>query len=218
MSAALTRRAPGFTRRQRAALPGSAYDRFVGVLKIVLPLAALALLAMIVIWPLTHAQEFSFLLSKDKVAMSKERLRVDNAIYRGETTRHQPFIIRARGAVQHSSAVPVVELDRLSADLRLDSGPATVTAPTGRYDMSKDRLDIAGPVRLDSAGGYTLDGANVEVSLVDRTVASDTAVSGTIPLGTFRANALRADIGGRVVVLTGAVHLRIVPGSRKRRA
>ena len=204
-----------FTRRQRAALPGSGYDRVVAMLKLALPVAALALLAAIIIWPLTHTQEFSFLLSKQRVAMSKERLRVDNAVYRGETMRGQPFAIRARGAVQRSSAVPIVELDRLTADVRLDTGPATVTAPTGAYDMSKDLLDIAGPVRVDSAAGYTLNGANVRVSLFDRTVTSDKTVMGTIPLGTFRADALRADIGGRVLVLSGAVHLRIVPGLGK---
>ena len=131
--------ASGFTARQRAALPGSGYDRLVALLKLVLPLAAAALLGIIVIWPLTSAREFSFLLAKDKVAMSHDRLRIDNAVYRGETSKGQPFIIRAQDAVQRSSAVPIVELRRLSADLKLDSGPATVTAPSGRYDMSRDR-------------------------------------------------------------------------------
>lgn len=204
-----------FSRRQRAALPGSSYDRLVAILKLALPIAALALLAAIIVWPLTHTQEFSFLLSKQRVAMSKERLRVDNAVYRGETMRGQPFVIRARGALQRSSAVPIVELDRLSADVRLDTGPATVTAPTGAYNMTKDLLDIAGPVRVDSAAGYTLNGADVRVSLVDRTVTSASTVIGTIPLGSFRADALSADIGGRVLVLTGGVHLRVVPGSSK---
>jgi len=207
--------AAAFTRRQRAALPGSAYDRYVAVARVVLPGAAVVLLAVIVIWPLTANREFSFLLAKDKVAVSKERLRIDNAVYRGETAKRQPFVIRARGAVQRSSAVPVVELTQLNADVRLDSGPATVTAPTGRYDMSKDRLDIAGPVRVDSAAGYTLDGADVRVSLIDRTVQSLQPVAGTIPLGVYRADGLQADIGGRDLILTGRVHLRITPASRK---
>ncbi len=210
--------ASGFTARQRAALPGSGYDRLVALLKLLLPLAAAALLGVIVIWPLTSAREFSFLLAKDKVAMSHDRLRIDNAVYRGETSKGQPFVIRAQGAVQRSSAVPVVELRRLSADLMLDSGPATVTAPSGRYDMSRDRLDIAGPVRVDSRAGYTVDGASVTVSLIDRTVASTAPVHGTMPLGSFRADAFRSEVDGRVLVLTGRVHLHIVQHSAKARA
>lgn len=209
--------AGGFTARQRAALPGSGYDRLVAVLKRALPIAAVVLLGVIVIWPLTSAREFSFLLAKDKVAMSRDRLRVDNAVYRGETSKGQPFVIRAQGAVQHSSAVPIVEMRQLSADLKLDSGPATVTAPSGRYDMNHDRLDIVGPVRVDSRAGYTVDGDTVTVSLIEQTVVSAAPVHGTMPLGSFRANAFRSDISGRVLVLTGRVHLHIVQGSAKAR-
>lgn len=209
--------AGGFTARQRSALPGSGYDRLVTVLKLALPAAAATLLGVIVVWPLTSAREFSFLLAKDKVAMSRDRLRIDNAVYRGETSKGQPFVIRAQGAVQRSSAVPVVELRRLSADLTLDSGPATVTAPSGRYDMDRDRLDIVGPVRVNSRAGYTVDGAAVTVSLIDRTVTSSAPVTGTMPLGSFRADAFSSDIDGRKLVLTGRVHLHIVQHSAKAR-
>lgn len=205
-------------RRLRAALPGGGWDRFVATVKIALPVLAVALLATIIVWPLTSAREFSFLLSKDKVAMSKERLRTDNAVYRGQTGNGQPFEIRAAGAVQRSSAVPVVELSRLSADVRMDDGPARVTAPSGRYEIDHDLLVIAGPVRLDSAAGYTLNGADVRVSLLDRTVMTDLPVTGTVPLGDFRANNLRADIGGKRLQLGGGTHLHIVPASRRRAA
>ena len=67
--------ASGFTARQRAALPGSGYDRLVAVLKLALPLAAATLLGVIIIWPLTSVREFSFLLAKDKVGVSNDRLR-----------------------------------------------------------------------------------------------------------------------------------------------
>ena len=205
-------------KRARTALPGSGWDRFVRVVKIALPAAALALLATIIVWPLTSAREFSFLLAKDKVAMSKERLRTDTAEYRGETANGQPFEIRAASAVQHSSAVPVIELSRLSADVRLDDGPAKVTAPAGRYEIDHDLLVIAGPVRMDSAAGYSLNGADVRISLLDRTVKTALPVTGTVPLGNFRANSLTADIGGKRLMLGGGTHLHIVPASHRKAA
>jgi lipopolysaccharide export system protein LptC len=201
--------------RARAALPGGGWDRFVALVKIALPAAAFALLATIIVWPLTSAREFSFLLAKDKVAMSKERLRTDTAMYRGQTANGQPFEIRAGSAVQRSSAVPVIELSRLSADVTLADGPARVVAPSGRYEIDHDMLVIAGPVRLDSAAGYTLNGADVRVSLLDRTVVSDSPVTGTVPLGSFSGNSLRADIGGKRVRLGGGTHLHITPASHR---
>ncbi len=204
--------------RRRAALPGSGWDHLVAVVKIALPAAAVALLAVIVIWPLTSAREFSFLLAKDKVAMSKERLRTDTAVYRGETTAGDPFVIHAAGAVQRSSAVPVIELMALTADLRLASGPATVTAPGGRYEIDHDLLVVRGPVVMHSANGYSLNGDEVRISLVNRTVATDRPVDGTIPLGRFRGNAMRGDIDGKHIQLSGGTHLHITPASHRKAA
>lgn len=218
MNAATTeaREAQSLHARRRAALPGSGWDRIVAAAKVGLPVAAVVLLATIIVWPLTSAREFSFLLAKDKVAMSKERLRTNTAVYRGETTAGDPFIIRAAGAVQRSSAVPVIELMALTADIRLPSGPAEVTAPGGRYEIDRDLLVVRGPVRMRGGSGYTLNGDEVRVSLLDRTVATDRPVAGTIPLGTFRAGALRGDADGRRIRLEGGTHLHITPASHRR--
>ena len=207
--------AVAYTARQRRALPGGSHDRMVAVLRWMLPALALALLAAIIIWPLTHTQEFSFLLAKDKVALSPDRMRIDNAVYRGETADGKPFEIRAAGAVQRTSAVPVVELTRLSAYLGQSAGPVRVSAPSGSYDMHKDLLTVHGPVRVDSAAGYTMATGDIAVSLIDRTVDTVTPVSGTLPLGSFSSDRLSADVGGRVVTLDGRARLHIVPRAGK---
>ena len=201
------------TARQRAAEPGSPHDSVMRVLKWLLPALALAVLAAIVIWPLTKVSEFSFLLAKDKVAMAAERLRIDNAVYRGETERGEAFTISAAGAVQHSSAVPIVELDRLKATLAMTEGPAVVTAPSGRYFIETDKLEVAGPVRLDSAAGYTLDSQTVEIDLGTRRVTTAQPVTGTLPIGSFSAGNFEGDIQGRTLVLGGGAHLRIRQGA-----
>jgi lipopolysaccharide export system protein LptC len=199
----------GFTARQKAALPGSAHDTRMTWLKWLLPALAVAVLATIIIWPLTKVSEFSFLLAKDKVGMAAERLRIDKAVYRGETEKGEAFAISAADAVQHSSAVPIVELMRLKATLQMTEGPAVVTAPSGRYFIETDKLQVTGPVRLDSAAGYTLDSQTVNIDLNTRQVVTDKPVTGTLPIGSFRAGRLRGDIQGRRLVMDGGAHLRI---------
>jgi lipopolysaccharide export system protein LptC len=201
------------TPRQRAALPGSRRERYMALLKWLLPVLAVAVLAAIVIWPLAKASEFSFLLAKDNVGMAAERLRIDNAVYRGETQRGEAFVISAASAVQHSSAVPIVELSTLKATLAMVEGPAVVTAPAGRYFMDSDRLQVKGPVRLDSAAGYTLDSQTVEIDLNTRQVSSAEPVTGTLPIGSFSAGNFSGDIQGRALVMAGGTHLRIKPGA-----
>ena len=106
----------------------------------------------------------------------------------------------------------------LTADVQLAGGPAQVTAPGGRYEIDHDLLVVRGPVRMHSANGYSLDGDEIRVSLLDRTVATDRPVSGTVPLGVFRARSMRGDIDGKRIQLGGGTHLHITPASHRRAA
>jgi len=197
------------TRRQRAALPGSAHERRMTVLKWLLPAAAFVIGMAILIWPLLSAQEFSFLLAKDQVKVARERLRVNRAEYRGKTQAGEAFAISAGSAVQKSSAVPIVELTTLDATLAGRDGPAQVSAPSGRYFLNEDRLEVAGPVKLRSDGGYSLDAQTVFVDLKRRRVNTQTPVVGRLPMGNFRADRMTGDLAGQSVRLDGNVHLRI---------
>lgn len=197
--------------RRRAMLPGGPRDVFISVAKWALPLASFALLVVLIALPLSATREFSFLLSKDSAARAGERLRMEEATYRGETTRGEPFEIVARSGVQKTSAVPVVILSGLSARLEQLEGPATVTAPSGEFFIEENRLIVEGPVVARSAPGFSLDGSTIEVSISDNRVSTAEPVSGTLPVGTFRADRFNADIQGRNVRLDGGVQLRITP-------
>jgi lipopolysaccharide export system protein LptC len=192
-------------------LPGGPRDAFVSIAKWAFPAAAGFLFAILIALPLTATQEFSFLLSKDSAARAGERMRVQEAAYRGETTRGEPFQIMAQSGVQKSSAVPVVRLEGLSAEIRQLEGPATVTAPSGEFLIEENRLVVDGPVVARSASGFSLDGDRIDVDINADRVSSSKPVSGTLPMGTFRANAFEADIKGEQVALTGGVQLRITP-------
>lgn len=207
---------PDLTARQRAALPGSRHDRVMQLLKWLLPTLAFALLVVIIVWPLTKAQELSFLLARDKVASAGERMRLDRAVYRGVTAKGEAFTIRAVSAVQRSSADPVVDLTDLQARLLGMEGPADVMAPSGRYFLEQDRLTISGPVTLRSGFGYSLDSDAIAIDLGERRVSTDAPVSGTLPLGRFRAGAMRGDLQGEHLTLYRGVHLRL--NGRKGRA
>jgi lipopolysaccharide export system protein LptC len=203
-------RDPGLPPRRNAAAPGGAWDRLVATLKVALPAAALAVLLACIIWPLTARQEFSFILSKDRVAEAEERLRIDRAVYRGEDSRGRPFTITAANAVQQTSDTPVVELRDIRAELRTTDGPARADADAARYDLERERIEVIGPVVLQSAPDYRLETRDVSIDLATRQVTGSGAVSGRMPLGTFRAGRLTADVAGRSVVLDRGASLRIV--------
>lgn len=197
--------------RRRSMLPGSPRDSFVAIAKWGFPAASVLLLVVLIALPLSSTQEFSFLLSKDSAAKAGERMRLQEATYRGETTRGEPFEIRAESGVQKTSAVPVVLLSGLSARLEQEVGPATVTAPSGEFFIDDNRLRVNGPVVARSASGYSLDGNAIDVDINANRITATDAVSGTLPMGEFSAHGFTADIQGRSVSMTGGVKLRITP-------
>ena len=182
-----------------------------------MPIIIGALAAVLVIAPLAKRSEISFLLAKDNVDIASERMRVSQAVYRGEDAKGHPFVLNAGSAVQKSSKSPVVALSDLSARITLDDGPAMLRTASATYDMNSELVRVPGMIRFDSADGYRITTSGVGLDLKARTLASDGAVTGTMPLGTFSANSMRADLNARTVRLEGRARLRITQGRARGR-
>ena len=194
--------------RQRWALPGGRHDRLIRAMRVVLPSIIGLLVAILAFSPFTGQQELSFVLNKDEVNLSHERLRVVEALYRGEDSKGRPFSLRAGSAVQKTSAQPILDMTSLSGRISLQDGPASIIAQRGSYDLGKETMRVTGPLAVESPG-YDMVVSNVELSLKDRTMQSFGPVSGRTKVGTFHAGRLRADLDTRIIRLDGGVRLRI---------
>lgn len=221
--------------------PGSRHDRLVRVLKIGLPSAVGVLAAFLLMAPLTKDQEVSFILDKNEVDSAPERMRIEAARYQGTDNKGQPFVIQADRAVQRSSDEPIVDIRGMLARLGLENGAATIQAGTGRYNLDRQQVQIAGPVRVSGPEGEQLLTRDVLVDLKNRTVSGGAGagsgrsggveagslsgdlrsqqlglgggVSGRIRLGEFQAGRVRADLGTRTIVLDGGARLKIRQGA-----
>lgn len=200
-------------KRRLWAAPGGSHDRKVHVLARWLPGLVGAIAAAMIVGPLFTEGELSFLLDRNKVAVTAERLRVNNAMYRGEDKRGRPFTVTAGSAVQVTSTVPVVQMENLAARIRLSDGPAELTAVRGKYDYSAQTVAVEGPVVFTAADGYRLTTQNVAIDLRNRQVVGSGGVSGAIPSGTFNAERISADLDNRVLMLDGNVRMRFVQTS-----
>lgn len=201
-------------RRQWAA-PGSPHDRLIRILMLILPSAIGALAAVLLIVPLLARSEVSFVLDKEKVALAKERMKVSEALYRGQDNKGQPFTLHAGSGVQQTSRIPVIQMNDLSARMLLDDGPAVLTTAHANYNLTNENIRVPGQVLFKSQGGYSLETSDVGVDMRAKTMGSDTPVNGKMPLGTFRSDRMHADLNGRVVTLDGRAHLHIVQGAAR---
>lgn len=200
------------TKRQHFAAPGSSLDKIVRFLAVALPAAVGVIAAMMLITPLSPRGEVSFLLDRNKVAVADDRLRVDNAMYRGEDSSGRPFSLVAGEAVQQSNAVPIVLLEDLTARMVLSEGPAVLTAPRGSYAIDDEQVGIPGVVQFTASDGYQFLARNVTIDLPSRSLVGDGQVSGQIPAGTFSADSMHADLDARTISLDGNARLNMTPG------
>ena len=200
------------TKRQRFATPGGSHDRLVRTLAVVLPAAIGVLAAIMVFSPLSPRGEVSFLLDRTKVAVVDDRLRVDQAMYRGADNKGRPFSITAGSAVQHTAQNPVVTMRELVARMLLTQGPAVLSANSGAYDMEAEQMRVFGPVMFATADGYRMTANDVDIDVEGQRMASRGRVVGEVPAGTFSADRIVSDLNARTVTLDGHARLRMTPG------
>lgn len=202
--------------RRAFAAPGGFHDKLVKFLGAALPMGVGIIAALMVITPLSPRGEVSFLLDRDKVAVINERLRVDNALYRGADDKGRPFSLTADEAVQQSSAEGIVRLQDVVARLLLREGPARLTAEGGAYSLENEVLDVNGPLRLTAADGYRFVASGVSIDLASKRLVGTEGVTGAIPAGTFSADRMEADLDARTFVLIGNSRIRMVPGELRK--
>ena len=199
-------------RRRAFAAPGGSHDRLVAFLAKGLPAAIGLVAAVMILVPLSPRGEISFLLDRKKVAITSQRVAVDEAMYRGQDDKGRPFSLTAGRAVQASSGTPVVEMDDLVAAIEMANGPAELRANKGSYNYDTEQVAVSGPVNFTAADGYSMVTSNVAVDLKTRRAVGSGGVSGAVPAGTFRADRIVADLEARTVALEGNARLRMVPG------
>jgi lipopolysaccharide export system protein LptC len=194
-------------KRQHWAAPGGSHDRKIRLLAMILPGLVGVVTAAMVVGPLFARGEISFLLDRNKVAMTKERVRVADAMYRGEDNQGRPFTVTAGNAVQVSVKEPVIRMDQIAARIRLSDGPAELTALRGAYNYQTEQVSADGPVSFSAADGYKMTTQNITIDLKTRKASGAGGVSGAIPSGTFSADRVSADLDQRALYLDGNVRL-----------
>ena len=189
-------------------------NRFVGFMKLALPLAALVLIALIIAWPQLYQKYENINLSWASVEIIDRQLRMANPRYQGIDNRGQPYLVTADSAVQDSKDQKIVTLDNIHADTKAEDGSwATLTAKSGIYTEIDKLLLLAGDVSVYSDRGYEFHSPTAICDLDTGEVTSDDPVNGQGPTGTLRANSFWLADKGSHMRFVGSVKMRLYPQS-----
>jgi lipopolysaccharide export system protein LptC len=203
-------------KRRALALPGCARERMMAGVARLLPGAAGVVVAVMVVTPLFPHSSVSFLLDRNKVAVTENRLMVQNAAYRGMDDQGRAFELSADSAVQKSARDSHVHMNQLVGTLALSDGPARIQAANGSFDLKSEQLTVPGDVHFQAAGGYDIRASQAVFDVRHHTVQSSGAVQGLIPAGEFSAARMSASLDQHTVRLEGRARLRMTPGASSR--
>jgi lipopolysaccharide export system protein LptC len=191
-------------------------SRFVGLMKVALPLFGVVLLAVVIAWPQIYRRDGGFSLSFADVDVGDGGLAMMKARFRGVDGQNRPFFVTADTATQEPGDMKLIALDRVAADLTLSDGSwVGLSAKTGLYNQREQTLMLRGDIAVYSDKGYEFHGDTAEVDMKTGSVITDDKVRGQGPLGLLYAESMRIWDKGERYEFIGRVRTTIHPGARQ---
>ena len=193
--------------QKREALSPHRYSRFIRWMRVVLPMAAIGILALLAAWPRME-ETFEILPKESVLPQTVGKNELLNPRFESTDEKSQPYTVTAARALQDAHDPEAVLLDDPTADITLKDGTwIAARAQNGTYRQKEERLFLEGNVRLFHDQGYEIKTSALLVDLKKNDARSDRPVSGQGPAGTLDAAGFEARIDTERLIFTGPAKL-----------
>jgi len=181
------------------------YGIVVGALKVGLPLVAVGLVLLVIVWPrLFPARNGVEPVNGSSVTGAGEDLAMTDPRYVGRDDRNRPFTVRAQRAKESGAEGERIYLAQPHGTITLDNGRSLAAgAKSGWYSRDRRMLTLDGNVTVRHSSGYMLHTSAAEVDFKAGTAVSDRPVVGYGPAGTVYAQGVQVLDDGDTVIFTG---------------
>lgn len=180
----------------------SRYSRFVGFLRLALPVMALLVLGAMFLWPVIKKNDVAAIVLKNA-----PDLVIQNLHFTGLDSKNQPYSMTAIKATRPAGMQNIYDLDRPEGEITLASGAwIDGKAQYGRYDQDKRNLWLGGNVQLFHDKGYQFTTDEASVDLNDNNAWGEKPVLIQGNFGEIRGNGFRLLDSGSIMVVKGPAH------------
>ncbi len=191
---------------RRAASAG--YTKFVRAMRFILPLAAIALTTIIVLWDEMGAQVGKVDQQKFMPEVEEARGELLNPQFDSTDSEGRPYTVKAHRAVQDQGNPQIMNMEQPDAYIRLgDSEHMSGKSQSGIYEQEAGKLLLNGAVILNHSSGYVLQSDELRVDLKTGQAFSDLPVHVEGEMGTIDASGLEADNNNGLVTFKGPATL-----------
>lgn len=190
-------------------------SRVVGLMKLLLPTTAAALIVLIVAWPQLKTDDGRFQLGQARINPGDaEVVRMVNARYHGTDEHGSPYAITAVTATQPVGAANVIQMEEPKADITLQDGSwVALTAASGVFHRDRQQVLLGGGVNIFHDQGYEFRSPTAELDLKAGTATGNERVDGQGPFGQIQSEGFRILDRGHRLIFTGKARMVMYPGS-----
>lgn len=194
------------------------HSQLVGILKIGLPLLAVALLATLFVLPGGDRQGAGLIFTEADLESLGQGLRVTEPVLTGSTQEDDPFRFTADVVIPDAAPPTRADIEDLQGEISFLGGQKfTLTAPVADVDLGTQVMNLSGRVTVTSSDGYRISADRVRVDLLAGTLEAEGDIDGSGPMGTIAAERMRivpaeTGEGDRVFSFGNGVRLRYEGG------
>lgn len=185
--------------------PVARASRLVAFMKLVLPAAALAIVALTFAWPqLLPDQREIRIGDVQMTGINVDGLVMDNPRFVGTDAEQRPYQVTAASASQRGRADQLVYLRDPKADILMrNSGWVAMAAQSGIYDKKAETVDLSGGVTLFYDRGYQFESQSARVDMRAGTAEGRQPVIGHGEGGRIEGEGFRLFDRGARIIFTG---------------
>ncbi len=166
------------------------HSYLVKLLKLVLPLSAMALLSLVVLPALVP--QSTGLTFKKVEAVNLTSYIMHNPHYEGFDKKNGNYVIDAATAqidIKNTGSVPLTKL-KVSIT-HIDDTSTIVTAQKGFYDRDEKKMDLEGGIQFHNSTGMSAFFETAKINMATKMIQSDKPVRVEMPQGKVTSNAIK---------------------------
>ena len=197
--------------------PGASYTRFVGLMKLVLPMVAGVLIMLVVLWSELNDDPSKFQLGVARIDVEgSDGQKLIKARYTGIDGENNPYSVTADELTQNSEDQDLVDLKNPKADVTISGGSwLAVMSPTGQYSKDNQVLSLFGGVNAFHDLGYEFRTEHAIVNFREGSVFGTSPLHGQGPFGELQSDGFRVLQSGAVIVFSGRARLLLYPNKKE---
>lgn len=209
-------RSPSITQRLDSLRRARRHTKLVTVLKIALPVLALATLGLYFISPKIQLAIGDMEASVAGVVIDKGNLRMVNPKLEGVNKKQGAYVVTAKYAEQSVSNPDFIRLTELDAEMKNpDKSWSRMTSPKGMFETKTEKLELLGDIRVTQSNGMKAKLTRANIDLKAQIVVSDQPVRVDFTGGKVDSRAMTLDMDNKEVEFLGNVEARVVPQKKE---